>query len=82
VTELVEPGNLLDTASAVAARFAAGSPFAVRRVKELVYTGLGRSADEHIAASTEALVQCFSSLDFREGIAAFMERREPAFAGR
>jgi enoyl-CoA hydratase/carnithine racemase len=82
VTELVEPGDLLDAAIAVAARFAAGSPFAIRRVKELIYGGLGRGADKHLDASTAALVECFSSLDFREGVAAFMERREPAFVGR
>jgi enoyl-CoA hydratase/carnithine racemase len=40
------------------------------------------AADEHLDASTAALVECFSSLDFREGVAAFLERREPAFVGR
>lgn len=82
VSELVDPGALLDTAVAAATRLTAGSPFAVRRVKALTYGGLGRNADEHIAASSEALMECFSSMDFREGIAAFMERRDPAWVGR
>jgi enoyl-CoA hydratase len=65
----------------VADRFLAGSPFAMRRMKELVYRGLERDVAGHMAAHVEALSACFKSDDHREGVASFLERRPAAFPG-
>jgi 2-(1,2-epoxy-1,2-dihydrophenyl)acetyl-CoA isomerase len=53
----------------------------MRRVKQLIYDGLGRDVDSHLTANRHALEECFGSADHREGVAAFLERREPKFTG-
>jgi 2-(1,2-epoxy-1,2-dihydrophenyl)acetyl-CoA isomerase len=50
-------------------------------VKQLVYDGLGRDVDTHLGAHRRALQECFGSHDHREGVAAFLERRNPEFTG-
>lgn len=82
VTAVVEPDQVVDEARRLAASLAQGSPFATRRLKQLVYAGLSRDADGHLEEHGVALRECFGSADHREGVASFLERREPRFTGR
>lgn len=82
VTAVVEPERVVEVAVSLARSLAQGSPFAVRRLKQLVYDGLGRDVDAHLVEHHRALLECFGSDDHREGVAAFLERREPTFTGR
>jgi enoyl-CoA hydratase len=82
VSAIVEPDDLADAARAEATRYLAGSPFSQRLIKDLVYRGLGRDLSEHIASHVPALQACFASEDHKEGVASFLERREPHFTGR
>lgn len=81
VSQLVEPENLLDAAYAEAEKYLKGSPFALTRIKALVYEGLERSAADHMAAHTVALKDCFGSDDHHEGVRSFLEKRAPRFTG-
>jgi 2-(1,2-epoxy-1,2-dihydrophenyl)acetyl-CoA isomerase len=82
VAAVVRPDELAAAAEAEARRYLAASPFAVRRVKALVYAGLARPVDEHLRQTGALLEECFRSEDHREGVAAFLERREARFTGR
>ena len=82
VSSVVAPDDLLPAARALAETFLAGSPFAIGRIKELVYRGLERGVGDHMTAHVEALSACFKSADHKEGVAAFLERRPPQFTGR
>lgn len=82
VSEVVDPHELLSRASDRAAALAQRSPFAARRIKRLVRDGLSRPLDEHLRAHAAALEECFRSADHAEGVAAFLERRQPAFTGQ
>lgn len=82
VADIVEPASLLEAARAEARRYLAGSPFALARLKGLVYEGLARDVSEHMVAHTTALKECFGSDDHAEGVRAFLERRPPRFTGR
>jgi 2-(1,2-epoxy-1,2-dihydrophenyl)acetyl-CoA isomerase len=82
VAAIVEPDDLQAAARTEAARFATGSPFAIGETKALLYAGLGRSFDEHVAQNREVMERCFRSEDHKEGVASFLERRAPNFTGR
>ena len=81
VTQVVESDQLMETAYGYAEAFLKGSPFALARIKALVYAGLERSIGEHMAAHTQAMGECFKSDDHREGVKSFLEKREPHFTG-
>jgi enoyl-CoA hydratase/carnithine racemase len=82
VTRVVEPELLMEAAREEAQRFLAGSPFSQRRIKRLLYDGMERDVGEHMKHHVAALQECFRSEDHREGVASFLERREPRFTGR
>ncbi|WP_153504656.1 enoyl-CoA hydratase/isomerase family protein [Cumulibacter manganitolerans] len=82
VMEVVAPEELGRRAIDLARRISRGSPFAARRAKQLIYAGLGRDEAGHLAAHRTALQECFASADHKEGVASFIERREPRFTGR
>lgn len=82
VTAVVEPDDLPAAAAAEARRYLDASPFAVRRMKELVYGGMFRAVDDHARETARLLQECFHSDDHREGVAAFLERRPARFTGR
>lgn len=82
VDALVEPDALLEHATALARQIAAGSPFSLRRIKAMLYEGLGSEVGPHMKRHTTYLAECFKSEDHQEGVAAFLERREASFTGR
>jgi len=82
VSNIVAPEELADAARAEARRFLAGSPFSIRKMKRLVYEGLQRDVTSHMQSHVDALKDCFRSDDHKEGVAAFLERREAHFTGR
>jgi enoyl-CoA hydratase len=82
VARVVEPDDLQAAAREEAARFLTGSLFSQRLIKDLVYHGLERDLGEHMRNHVDALKACFRSEDHKEGVAAFLERREARFTGR
>ena len=82
VARVVEPEELTDAAREEAVRYLAGSPLSHKLIKDLVYRGLERDLGEHMRHHVEALQACFASEDHKEGVASFLERREPRFTGR
>lgn len=82
VEKVVPPDALLDEALAVAARIAERSPYAVAVLRELARTTRDLPLEEGLRREGEAFLQCIRSEDGAEGIAAFLEKREPSFRGR
>jgi enoyl-CoA hydratase/3-hydroxyacyl-CoA dehydrogenase len=76
---VVDDHELLDTALAWARRLAGQAPLAVEQIKRASAKG---DLDEGIAAEKAAFATVFASADAREGIAAFLGKRAPRFAGR
>jgi enoyl-CoA hydratase/carnithine racemase len=78
VNRLVTDHELFDTAMAWARKFAGQAPLALEQVKRASHKG---DLDEGIAAEKDAFATVFASEDAREGIGAFLQKRQPRFKG-
>jgi enoyl-CoA hydratase len=72
---------VLDKARQTAALLASKSPVALRVMKELANRALGGDHAANLAAEGETFGELFSSDDAKEGMTAFVEKREPVFKG-
>ena len=63
----------------VAGRLAQQSPHALREIKQLLQATRDQPSDE---LESQAFARCLVSEDGREGVAAFLEKREPRWTGR
>ena len=81
VNELVEDGRAVAGALALAGRIIANSPLAVRESRRVLLATSRLSDEESFAISNEALSRVTHSTDFREGLAAFIEKRPPQWSG-
>ncbi|MDE2221166.1 MAG: enoyl-CoA hydratase/isomerase family protein [Gammaproteobacteria bacterium] len=79
---VVAKGTAVDTALQWAARLAQRAPLALMHSKRLLRAAGGVGFADSFQAEIEAQAQCIDSADFREGVAAFLARREPRFTGR
>ncbi|MFG1945852.1 enoyl-CoA hydratase-related protein [Nonomuraea sp. NPDC048826] len=82
VHEVVEPGRAGEVAGALAARLAAGPTVALGLTKALINQAADATLAEQLPAEAFALEISSRSQDFREGLGAFVEKREPKFTGR
>jgi enoyl-CoA hydratase len=73
---------VLDKAREVAMLLSAKSPISLRLMKKLANRALGGDHAANLEAEGKVFGELFSSADAKEGLAAFVEKREPKFAGR
>jgi enoyl-CoA hydratase/carnithine racemase len=83
VRSVHEPDDLLPAAHALARSFVVGrSPVALGLAKQLLYRN-GAAADPLEAHLSDSLAMFHSSIgDGKEGVAAFLEKRDPTFTGK
>jgi enoyl-CoA hydratase len=72
---------VLDKARETAVLLASKSPIALRLMKELANRALGGDHAANLQAEGEMFGDLFSSEDAKEGLTAFVEKREPVFKG-
>lgn len=82
VHECVTDDQVAARALELAAALAAGPTVALGLTKWLVNTGYERSAKDQLAQEGLAMELSSRSPDFREGLAAFVGKREPKFSGQ
>lgn len=72
--------SLLDEAKAMARLIAAQSPRAVAAAKQALAVAFGETG-KGLAIEVEQFARAFGTFDQREGMTAFLEKRQPVFSG-
>jgi len=82
VEKVVPRTELRETALAIARTIASRSPVAVAILRELARTTRDLPLEEGLRREADGFRRCLESEDGAEGVAAFLEKREPSFTGR
>ncbi|HXX71639.1 MAG TPA: enoyl-CoA hydratase-related protein [Candidatus Acidoferrum sp.] len=77
ITEIVPAENLMARAREIAELLLAASPTAVTQTKKLLLSFDRAAVRAELEAAIEANAEIRSTPDFREGVAAFLEKRTP-----
>ena len=77
-----DPGELLSRARKTALTIAAKGPLAIAAAKRVMQRGQSLALDDACDQESTAFSQLFGSRDQKEGMRAFLDKREPRFEGR
>lgn len=82
VNKVVPLESLMEEAKAMANKIIANAPIAVKLCKDAINRGTQVDMDKAIVIEAEDFGKCFLSEDQKEGMNAFMERREKNFQNK
>jgi 2-(1,2-epoxy-1,2-dihydrophenyl)acetyl-CoA isomerase len=81
VNRVVADTALLGEAETIAARLAAG-PAAIGMTRQLMLSAIDRALEPQLVEEREVQRRAGATADFREGVAAFLDKRPARFSGR
>lgn len=82
IYRVVESGRLLDEALSIARRLATLPTRGLGLTKRAFNQSLANDLDAQLEVEAELQAEAASTADFAEGVRAFLEKRQPSFAGR
>lgn len=82
IWKAVDDDQLDAEVDALAGRFAQAPTLGLARIKKMIRESWGHSLDEELDLQRDSMRELGCSSDYREGVAAFMEKRTPRFTGR
>ncbi len=82
IWKAVDDDKINDEVDALANAFATAPTRGLARIKTMIRESWGHSLDEELDLQRDAMRELGYSDDYREGVAAFMEKRKPNFTGK
>lgn len=82
IYQVVDDEKLMDEATQMANHLAKQPTEALANIKELVHTSFDYALNDQLERERKAMQHLGRSHDYREGVASFMEKREPKFKGK
>ncbi|MGH9967382.1 MAG: enoyl-CoA hydratase-related protein [Pyrinomonadaceae bacterium] len=81
INSVVPDADLIDKAMAMAERLASAPTAAIGKIKELMEASATNDFGGQLELERKAQIESGKTKDFREGVAAFIEKRPPEFVG-
>lgn len=82
VNSVVPSDQLMERAMDMAGEIASNAPLAVRAIKRMMRAAETETFEQNVHHVFLQLLPLFRTQDFKEGVAAFIEKRPPKFVGR
>lgn len=79
VNKVVEPEELMNEAMNMAKKIANNAPKSVAFCKEAINNGIQMNIEDALRYESEIFGMCFSTCDQKEGMSAFLEKRDKVF---
>jgi 2-(1,2-epoxy-1,2-dihydrophenyl)acetyl-CoA isomerase len=82
IWKAVDDARLLEEATAIARTLAEGPTKGYGLIKKAIYASAGNSLDAQLDLERDLQREAGFSADYREGVAAFMQKRKPSYKGK
>ena len=82
IWDVVEDAELMKTATDIARRLADGPTLALARIKDAMGRASGNDLAHQLDVERDFQRELGRSEDYKEGVAAFLAKRKPAFKGK